>query len=240
MNQTCFRTRPDPVGHIEAASAPPDDGRRSHPSVRPFMTIVAVASFVTGCGSGGDEDAWQTVDVGEQGAADTVYEPDGARLERGPEGLHVEVVVPTPGPGTYEYPTGDMIPPWVEDHPAVGPGSLDAPEVFTLWLFAFNDPASCTAGECDSDDLGIDAAARGGVHQIDGRVADDEMLRFSGNVRLGQEPRTGSPLDDALGAEVHIAIAPHGRALSGADRVTQLNTPVGNPTLWWPAQFASG
>lgn len=239
MNQRCFRSRRDPVAHTGAPKAPPAQRRRSHPSVGSIVPIVAVASIVTGCGSGGDEDGWQTADVAEQGAAGTVYEPDGARLERGPEGLHVEVVVPTPGPGTYEYPTRDMIPPWVEDHPSVGRGSLDAPEVFTLWLFAFNDPAGCTAGECDSDDLGIDVAARGGVHQVDGRVADDETLRFSGNVRLGQQPKSGSPLDDPLGAEVHIAIAPHGRALSGTDRVTQLNTPVGNPSLWWPAQFPS-
>ena len=90
---------------------------------------------------------------------------------------------------------------------------------------------------CDADDLTEDAAARGGVYQVDGRLGDGAELHFTGNVRLGEGQLSGSLLDDPLGAEVHLAIAPHGRALSGADRARQLNSPVGTPALWWGARF---
>ncbi len=202
------------------------------------VALLAVVWVVTRANDGADR--WQTAGVREQGAGVTEpasYAPDGARLERRPDGLSVEVVVPTPEPGSYEYPTNDMIPPWVESHPTVTQGAQDAPEIFTLWLIAFNEPGSCTEGTCDADDIGTDTAARGGVYQVNGRIGDDDTLRFVGGVRLGQQPSIGSPLEDPLGADVHLAIAPHGRALSGTDRIVQLNTPVGNPSLWWGAEF---
>ncbi len=205
-----------------------------------LVVVAAFAIVAVSRRSAGDEGGWRTVDVGEQGAPGSVYEDDGARLRRRAEGVAVEVVVPTPAPGSYDYPTHDMIPPWVEEHPPVAPGASDAPEIFTLWLIAFNDPARCTDARCDADDLDADAPARGGVYQVDGRIGDDDVLRFAGNVRLGQQQLTGSPLDDPFGAEIHLAIAPHGRALTGVDRSRQLNSPVGNPTLWWPAQFEPG
>lgn len=180
---------------------------------------------------------WQAADVEGQGNTEPALASDGARLLRRDDGLSAVVEVPTPQPGSYDYPTNDMIPPTVESHPPVSPGAADAPEVFTLWLFAFNDGSLCTDGQCDTDDLAPDAAARGGVYQLDGRIADGDTLRLEGSIRLGQQPPNGSPLDNPHGAEVHLAIAPHGRALSGTDGWTQLNTPIGNPTLWWGARF---
>ena len=240
MTNTDFTTRPE---QLESDETPPTDpNRRRRTSIWLVVALVVLAAVIVAViwlsrGTSDSGDGWLTADVSEQGTPDSVGETDGGRLQRDADGFRVELVVPTPVPGTYEYPTNDMIPPWVESHPALGPGAQDAPEVFTLWLFAFNEPGSCTEGQCDSDDVGTDAAARGGVYQIDGRIADDDTLRFTGTVRLGEASLDGAPLDDPAGAEVHLAIAPHGRALSGADLVTQLNTPVGNPTLWWGARF---
>ncbi len=182
-------------------------------------------------------DGVQTSDVSGQGGAEPALATDGAQLERRDDGLVVRIDVPTPEPGSYEYPTGDMVSPWAEPHPPVSPGAANAPEVFTVWMIVFNDPTSCTDDQCDVDDTAADARARGGVYQLDGRVADEKSMSFFGNIRVGQQTETGSPLDNPNGADVHLAIAPHGRALSGTDGWRQLNGPVGNPTLWWDAAF---
>lgn len=199
--------------------------------------VVAVGAAAIAVAWPGDDGDWQTADVSEPTDVEEIYAESGARLERRDDGVRIEIDVPTPEPGSYEYATRDMIPPWVENHPPVSPGAGDAPETFTLWLFAFNDPSRCTDGACDSDDVGVDTDARGGVYQADGRVATEDDLRFAGNVRLGQQPLDGAALDNPIGAEVHVAIASHGRALSGPDGVIQLNTPIGNPSLWWGARF---
>ena len=240
MNETSLSTPPNHPGNDDPPASKDSRRQRRTTWIVVVLAVLAVAIIVViwaSRRSNDDGDGWQTVDVSEQGQVGSVYEADGARLERRPDGLFVEVTVPTPEPGAYEYPTNDMIPPWVETHPAVGQGARDAPEIFTLWLFAFNDPGSCTDAQCDSDDIGVDTAARGGVYQVDGRIAGDDTIQLTGNVRLGQTQLDGAPLDDPLGSEVHVAIAPHGRALSGSDRVIQLNTPVGNPALWWGARF---
>jgi hypothetical protein len=242
MTKTSPTAPPDHLGHNEMPSPGSKEIRRPRTTTGAVVALVVLAVAIIAViwasrTSNDDEDGWQSVDLSEQGAPDSVYEANGARLQRRADGLFVEVDVPTPEPGAYEYPTRDMIPPWVETHPVVGQGARDAPEIFTLWLFAFNDPGSCTEGQCDSDDIGVEAAARGGVYQIDGRIAADDTVQLTGNVRLGQSQLDGAPLADPLDAEVHIAIAPHGRALSGADRTIQLNTPIGNPALWWGARF---
>lgn len=196
------------------------------------LAAIAIIAFRSGDGS-----KWQTGAIGVQGASDVAMTDDGARLQRRADGILIEVAVPTPTSGTYEYPTSDMIPPWAEPHPSISPGSGRAPEVFTLWLFAFNESSLCTNAQCDLDDLASGAAARGGSYQLDGRVGEGTELSFSANVRLGQPPMSGVPLDDPLNAEIHVAIAPHGRFHSGEDGWRQLNGPVGNPTLWWAASF---
>ncbi len=178
-------------------------------------------------------------DIGGQGGEGQPLATDGAQLTRAADGLRVSAVVPTPTPGSYEYPTGDMVPPWAELHPEVLPGSPEEPEAFTMWVFVFNYPDLCTDDSCDLDDLGQDAPAKGGAFQADGRVADGDELDLAGSVRFGQEPSSGSSLENPLGAEVHIAIAPHGKALSGPGLERQLNGPLGNPTLWWAATFSS-
>ncbi len=230
------------AGPTAASSSPAarhDEGTPRRPWLAAIIVaaIVIVAIGVVGgfVVSGGDDQGWQTVDIGEQGQFESAMAEGGARFQRRPDGITVEVTMPTPEPGTYEYPTGDMVPPSAAPHPAISPGAGEAPEAFTLWLFAFNDPSQCTDGQCDTDDFAPGAAARGGVYQVDGRVGDGDELRFGGNIRLGQQPIDGAPLDHPERAEVHIAIAPHGRVLPGEDGWRQLNGPVGNPTLWWGA-----
>ena len=115
-------------------------------------------------------------------------------------------------------------------------GSSEEAEVFTLWAFVFNYPELCTDSACDMDDVG-DTPAKGGIFQVDGRIAAEGTLTLTGRVRLGQPASNGSTLENPLGAEIHAGIAAHGRALSGDDLWIQLNSSIGNPTLWWAATF---
>jgi len=211
--------------------------RRRWLLVGALVGTIAVAATV-GLTLSDTSDEAQTADVAGQGGEGANLASDGARLTRRPDGLFAELDLPLPEPGSYAYPTADMVPPWAGPQPSVSPGASDAPEVFTVWAVVFNNRSLCTDGQCDSDDIGADVPARGGVYQLDGRVADGDQLRFVGNIRLGQEPLFGAPLADPHQAEVHLFMAPHGRALSGADGWRQLNGPVGNPSLWWAAQFA--
>lgn len=242
---TSERTPMHPV--TEGAEPPmmPNDGplrRRSitRVGIGLVLLIAVVAVVVVGlfvAFRGGEDGSAQTSDVNGQGGAEPMLATSGAHLTRRADGLFAEVDVPTPAPGSYEYATADMIPPGADPHPRVAPGASDAPEVFTLWLFAFNAPEHCTTGVCDSDDLALDAAARGGVYQVDGLIADGDTMMFSGRIRIGQVPNNGVPLENPIGAEVHVAIAAHGRALPGTDGWRQLNGPLGNPSLWWAASF---
>ncbi len=199
-----------------------------------LVVVVLVVLVMSDESNGGV----QTSDVPGQGGVEPALATDGAELERRDDGLVARIDVPTPEPGSYEYPTGDMVAPWADPHPPVSPGAANAPEVFTVWLIVFNDPKLCTNDQCDADDTAADALARGGVYQLDGRVADGGSMSFVGNIRLGQQPEVGSRLDNPTGADVHLAIVPHGRVLSGTDGWRQLNGPVGNPTLWWTAEFS--
>ena len=60
---------------------------------------------------------------------------------------------------------------------------------------------------------------------------------LSGTIRLGQASVGGARLENPAGAEVHLAVAPHGRVLPGTDGWRQLDGRVGNPEYWWGAAF---
>ncbi len=176
-----------------------------------------------------------------QGNSEPVLAEDGATMIRSGDGLRFRVTVPTPPPGSYEYPTADQLASWstFESHPEVQPGGPDEPEVFTMWVVVFNHPERCTDDACDGDDFAEGADAAGGIYQGDGRVADGDELDLSAAIRLGQTPLTGAPLENPLGAEAHVLVASHGKAVSGADHWIQLNSPLGNPSLWWGAFFST-
>ena len=185
----------------------------------------------------GDDFAGERTAMLEQGPDESIVEPDGVTLIRADDGIRVTARMATPEPNSYEYPTADMTPPWSDPHPEVSPGSESEPEAFTMWVIVFNSPELCTDNACGADDMRPDAAAKGGVFLGDARIGSSAELDFVGSVRLGQVPATGSPLEDPYSAEVHVAIAPHGKALTGADLWRQLNGPVGSPAQWWNAAF---
>ncbi len=200
------------------------------------IALAACSSGETDLTSAGSTD---TADLSAQGEPDNVYASEAVELQRRDDGLTVAVSFPTPEPGTYRYPEADMIPPDAEPHPPIDQGDALTAEVFTLWMFVFNQPGLCTDGSCDADDLGEAAPAKGGVYQLDGRMATDDVVTFGGTVRIGQRPGTGAPLFNPIDAEVHVAVAAHGRVLSGPDLWRQLNGAVGNPKLWWAAAFSA-
>ena len=161
-----------------------------------------------------------------QGDAGPVVAVDGARLVRTKNGLIASVRMPTPLPGTYLYPPGNAFQPMV---------NVGSPEAFTGWIFIFNNPAECSEGKCDSNDLGP-TPARGGAYNFAGHVVGGKNLTLTGHVSVGEAPFGGVPLDNPAGAEVHLAVAPHG--MIQPDLLpTQIKAPIGTPAHWWLAFF---
>lgn len=166
----------------------------------------------------------------------TVLVEDGATLQRQPEGLRVGIAMPTPESGTYHYPD--------PDHAAAGPPGH--PEGFSLWAFVFNFPEQCTpdpedpspdpAPVCDFDDVFQDTGAKGGAYGVTGHIVGGEKLRLTGHISTSQEALVGAPLQSPDGAEVHLAVAPHGE-VDGDKMPAQIKQPVGPPGIWWVALF---
>jgi len=172
-------------------------------------------------GQGGNNK--ETVDVGGQGGVGPAVSEDGATLIRGKKGITISLSIPTPMAGTYNYPLGTV------------PGH---PEAFTGWAFVFNYPGLCT-DPCNGDDIGAGTAAQGGVYNIAGHVSGGGNLQMVGHVSVGETPFGGAnhaPLENTQGAEVHVAIAPHG-LLDPSIMPAQIKTPIGGPPWWWVAFF---
>ena len=183
----------------------------------------------------------QTADViGQLGdPAPDVFE-DAATLRRTPNAIQVKVQMPTPEPGSYEYPDP-------EEHPTAAPPGH--PEVFTLWSFVFNYPENCVAGphDCGSDDLALVMATAGeenpgglAVFGAAGHPVGGPNLTLSGNISTSHAPFAPifAPLTNPAGAEVHLAVAPHG-GLDPDIMPDQASTPAGDLSLWWGAVFFS-
>jgi hypothetical protein len=184
--------------------------------------------------AGGVEQAY----LGGQGG-DGVWANDAVTLERQADGLVVTLSAPRPDPGSYSYPPAET--PAGEPTPMPGPGET---EVFTLWIFIFNHPVECKdPNVCRMVDIvpdsetGESPKADGAIYQLDSIIADGDWLDMAGTISVGSPSNVGATLTDPLCAHVHIGMAPHGRALSGADLERQLSDAVGNPDFWWPAQF---
>ncbi len=192
-----------------------------------ILTISTCAIFVfLGSGMASAE----TTDVIGQGPGGVVVSAGGAKLFRTSKGLNISLTMPTPEPGSYMYPSPNGFQPDVY---------VGSPEVFTGWAFIFNYPDQCSDGECGFDDLGPDKPARGGVYNYAGHIVGGSTLRLNGRVDLGDIPfaaAPGTPLENPLGAEVHIAIAPHG-TLQPELLPTQITTPIGTTAHWWLAIF---
>lgn len=172
----------------------------------------------------------QTADVMDQGGG-SAYAEQAAELIRQPNGFTLRVSVPVPQPGTYVY------------APETEPGS---PEVFSGWAIVFNHPEECLngPGNCFGPDL-FNPAVGAGIYNFAGHpVGAGGNLVLTGHVRVGQAAggppgSTMAPLSNPAGAEVHMAIAPHGQ-LDPAQMPAQATTPAGSPACncWWIAVFA--
>jgi hypothetical protein len=168
----------------------------------------------------------QTEDVAGQGMGGPVVSEDGATLTRTKNGVVAHLTMPTPLTGSYSYP----LPNAFQSTVLVG-----HPEVFTGWIFIFNNPAACTDGVCNGDDVG-NPESRGGAYNFAGHPVNGSTLNLAGHVSVGTPAPFGLPLDNPLGAEIHLAVAPHGM-LQPDLLPTQINTPIGTPNEWWLAIF---
>lgn len=189
----------------------------------------------------------QTVDVLGQGLSPgactpvterTVVAAGGARLVRTKNGITASVTMPTPAPGTYCYPPANPFQPI-----APVPGT---PEVFTGWFFFFNHPENCaTPHACvppppNGPSPNDFTRARGGVYNFAGHaISGGGTLNLVGHIETGEEQFGGLfALENPAGAEVHLAIAPHGVVIPEL-LPDQINTPVGSPPFWWVGLFAA-
>ena len=162
------------------------------------------------------------------------YAEDAAHLTRQTNGISIRVSVPVPQPNTYTYPAKGV------------PTPSASPEVFTGWAFVFNYPDECVdgPGECSGPDL-FNPDVGAGVYNFAGHpTGAGGNLVLTGNIKVGQpaggpEGSTMAPLSNPGGAEVHMAIAPHG-LLDPGIMPEQATTPVGSPACacWWVAVFA--
>ena len=166
-----------------------------------------------------------TVDVVGQGMAGPVVSADGATLIRTENGITASLSMPTPVSGSYTYPIGNAFQPMV---------FAGHPEAFTGWMFVFNNPEACT-DPCNGDDLGP-TPARGGAFNFAGHVVGGSTLNLTGHISKRSEPFVGVPIDNPLGAEVHLAVAPHG-GLQPDLLPTQITFPIGTSAEWWLAIF---
>jgi hypothetical protein len=167
-----------------------------------------------------------------------VVAENGARLVRTPGGITAMLTMPTPAPASYCYPPANPFQPI-----APVPGT---PEIFTGWFFYFNNPENCAVphacvpppgGHPGPNDF---TRASGGVYNFAGHaVSGGGTLTLVGHIEVGDAPFGGpAPLDNPTGAEVHLAVAPHGVVIPQL-LPDQINTPVGSPPFWWVALFGA-
>ena len=176
----------------------------------------------------------QAADVVGQSPAGPVVSPDGASLIRTKNGITASMNMPTPMSGSYSYPPAN---PFQTVAPVPG-----TPEVFSGWLFFFNNPENCAVpNQCIPPAPGTPAPndfteGRGGVYNFAGHaISGRGSLNMVGHISVG-ETQFGGPfaLDNPTGAEIHLAVAPHGLLVPEL-MPQQINTPVGNPSFWWLA-----
>ncbi len=101
----------------------------------------------------------------------------------------------------------------------------------TVWFIVFNSPGGCIDG-CGEDDvldlfLGDDRAEVGIVRAA-GHVAGGTVFNAAGRLNEGaaKELLAGTPLQDAMTAEIHLVVRSHGAAanLSGTDLADALHS----------------
>lgn len=203
--------------------------------MRRLVTVIAAAALVASTAVTATANPWETEDLFGQGLGGPTVAVDGAKINRGANGVTVSVTMPTPEPGSYVYPTGPTAS-GVEGHP----------EAFSLWVFLFFNPEECAGAICLPGDLINDPDVVAGAYNAGGHLAAGPKLTISGRVNE-QNPTFGGPNAETIGqalalgydianAEVHIAVAPHG-ALAPELLPAQIKTPAGTPAHWWLAIY---
>jgi hypothetical protein len=157
-----------------------------------------------------------TEDVFGQGPEGPVVAENGATIRRTNNGISFQVQMPTPEPGTYQYP----------DPSPTATNEVGPPEAFTLWVFIFDDELG------GFGDNPWSSAFLGGGHVVSG-----PNLTLSGQINRQSEPFAGFDLENPREVVVHLAVAPHG-ALDPDMMPGQIKTPSGpGPDVWWLALF---
>lgn len=181
-------------------------------------TIAVGCLAVTGIATASEGGATtQTEDVYGQGPEGDVVMEDGATLRRTNDAIQAKVQMPTPQPGSYDYPDPEGPTVSEEGHP----------EGFSLWVFVFDDELG------GFGDNPWSSAFFGAGHMVGG-----DTLTLSGQINENSEPFVGFPLENPREAEVHLAVAPHG-GLDPDLMPDQIKTPGGGPEHWWFAVFES-
>lgn len=203
------------------------------------VTLLALALVVATGTAALAKSVKQTASFVENPTGDDRLKAEDSHLTRTSKGLSIRLQMETPEPGTYNYP--DTVP--VENQVA--------PEVFTGWAFIFANPGACKAadnvspGPCNGDDFG-DPEVGAGAYNFSGHAQGaGGYLTISGHISVGQTKELRAPggntpfaLSNPEGAEVHVAIAPHGN-VDPSNLPDELNNPVGSPACdcWWVAVF---
>lgn len=193
-----------------------------------FHYAISVVFLLMAMQANGQGAIKQTADVYGQGIDGPVVSEEGASLIRTKNGITVAVSMPTPVPTMYSYPGPNPFQPEV---------FMGSPEVFTGWLFFFNSPGSCAEPNACVPP-GDFADGQGGVYNFAGHIAaGGGSLNMVGHISVG-DATFGGPftLQNTWGAEIHVAIAPHG-TVQPALMPGQINTPIGSPPFWWLSLF---
>lgn len=199
--------------------------------------LISVLALVMGLAGIAWADPGEHADIVGQGPGGPVVAQDGARIHRTANGVTASISMSTPAPGSYLYPESSMWP--------TSSGEEGSPEAFSLWVFLFFNPEACDGG-CDGSDLVGNKAVVAGAFNAGGHLVAGPNLTISGKIN-SRSAVFGGPMAETLsealgmgydvaGAEVHLAVAPHG-ALDPALLPGQITTPAGNPNYWWIALF---
>jgi hypothetical protein len=222
------------------------------------LAIALAASAISGAASAQDGKSAKAakadrVDNGPTVASGAeLLRAKNARLGRTKDGLKISMKLVTPEAGSYTYPE------------TVTAERQAQPEAFTGWVFIFNNPDKCVSNPGEQFPCGpadFNDEVRAGVYNFSGFTnslahisGSDLMLNphtnglavLAGGVEVGQQQlppvvdgTTTHPLENPMGAEVHVAIAPHGQ-LDPMQLPDELYRPAGNPNCecWWVATFS--
>lgn len=201
-----------------------------------LVSLLAVVALLASTTAALARGPWETADVFGQGPGGPMVAADGAAILRIGDGVNAKLSMPTPEPGSYNYPEGPT-----------ASAEEGHPEAFSLWVFIFFDPDQCAATPCTLADF-LNPDVEAGAFNGGGHLVGGPHLTMAGRIihrtptfgppaanpiTIGEALARGYDLDDA---EIHLAVAPHG-ALDPALLPEQIKTPAGGPDDWWIAMF---